>query len=241
MARPLPNYRPRAELPSLLSTEASPDKAYLDLVDADGEPATADSGTYALVNSVGSTVASGACTVDGSVLESPALPTATMDLGDGYRERWSFVFGSETLQIERDAIVCRYVLACPIGKADLTRAMSSLDGSATSRVATPNLDDAIDEAWLTIQLRLIEAGRRPWLSTSAYALRECTLALALAMVLENISTQPAAVTMDLAQQKRKEFEQAWGRVRLTLTYVTGEVGDARKAATPGVTWLRGRG
>jgi len=239
MARPTPSYRLRSPLPSLLVSRATGDHAYIEVLDPSGDPEAPASGTYELVDASGSTLASGSVTFDGTTVVSPSIATGDITPDDTYRERWVLTMDDGSLvEGERDAIICRFPLSCSIGPQDILRMSPQLDpASASSISGSLDLDEFVDEAWVQISNRLIEAGNRPWLSTSPHALREVCMELVHALIYGRLSTANNTF-FEHADRHRTAYEAAWKRVR--LTYATPDTGAReadRRPAKRAVVWL----
>jgi len=101
----------------------------------------------------------------------------------------------------------------------------------------------LDEAFLEIQNRLINTGRRPNLVISPYSLRDVHLYLTLALIFEDLSTRLNEAYELRAQKYRAHYERCWGELKMLIdTDDSGEADDVhhRTAANPTV-WLGGRG
>ncbi len=222
MAQPTPAYRFRSPLPGLLVVADEGDQSSIEVLDPSGAAEAPASGTYELVDSTGTVKASGSISVDGTTVISSTVATGSLEPGDAYRERWRVTMddGVEA-STEREAIVCRFLLSCPIGPADITRMSPQLDPDFDKNISgTLDLDEFIDEAWVQIQNRLIAAGRRPWLSISSHALRESALELTHALIYDRLSTERRHYT-DHADRHRMAYRDAWNRVRLTYQTPSG--------------------
>jgi hypothetical protein len=205
---------------------------------------TADGSTCTIVDSAGATVTTPAVSVTGSIAAVSWTPDATQALGDNYQVRWSLVISAATYAFRNELAVVRAKLYCPITDADLFRVAPSLDPNGSPKPATrrTHFQATLDEAWVQIQLRLIEAGKRPYLVISPSAFREAALQLALALVFEDLSSRASPEHGERAATHRANFEGAWSR--LNFRYDETDAGtnatDAREAAR-GTTWLGSRG
>jgi hypothetical protein len=126
-----------------------------------------------------------------------------------------------------------------IADVDITQRVRALDAaSATAISSTANHQAAIDEADIEIQLRLLEKGRRPWLVGSPSALRMCWLNLAIAIIMEDLSTRNDEY-FEAARLWRGRYESAWSSASLLLDYdEDGQVdSDVRVPAAASVIWL----
>jgi hypothetical protein len=238
MARPTPRYRFRSPLPSLLVVATAGDQAYAEVLDPAGAAEAPVSGTYRLLDEAGTEKASGAVTTSGTDVVSPSVATSALDPGEGYVEQWSVTMtDGAVVTTERPAIVCRYGLACPIGPSDVLRMSPQLDPTdPRSLSGSLDIDEYIDEAWVQIQSRLIEAGRRPWLSISAHALRTSALHLTHALIYDRISTMHNQLG-EHAMRHREQFREAWARVKLTYQTPDGDAVAGKRGARSAALWL----
>lgn len=240
MARPVPVYRLRARLPAQLAISASPDTSVIEVLDADGAAEAPASGTYQLLDRSDVVLASGAVTLDGTTVVSPAvdLVALKLDPDDGYVERWALTMSDATVvPHEREAYVVRYALTCPIGPDDITTAVKALGDGNQGIAGDLALDDYIEEAWTRLQLRIIESGKRPWLAISPYAFRTAMVALTCKLVFEDLTTSRRGDLLAHAERYGAEYEAAWRRIRLTEQTPDGDPRGDRESAKRSVLWL----
>jgi hypothetical protein len=165
--------------------------------------------------------------------------TSDNEFSDGWRVEWELVIAGETYRFVNDAALVRTRLYPTITDADLVRRVSALDpGSSTVITTNQTYQDAIDEADVELQLRLIERGERPWMVATPSALRQVWLALAIAIVFENLSSRNDAYR-ETAAAWRQRYEDAYGKA--TLRYDRDQDGQAdsheREGLKRPVVWL----
>lgn len=167
-------------------------------------------------------------TITGNIAEYTvtAATTTGKTLADGWRVEWTLTISGETVRAVNEAALCRQVVYPMIADQDLYRRTPSLDPSSASCISSlSSYQFAIDEAHNEISLRLLSAGRRPWLILSPASLRPCYLFLSLAIVFEDLASRLANVDyQDKADGYRKQFDQHWGR--LSFSYDADEDGQA---------------
>ena len=178
-----------------------------------------DSGGTAVVNAAAATVASDVMsyTVTGAT-------TTGKPLSDGWRVEWSVTLTAGGVEVFRtDAYLVRTVLRPVITDEDLYRRVSGLDASDSNALTSrADYQAFLDEAWVEINQRLIEAGNRPALIGSPSALRGCHLYLTLALVFEDMAARNPEAFSERAAMYRRQYEGAWQRV--TFTYPEDENG-----------------
>lgn len=174
----------------------------------------------------------------------PAATTADLSLGQGWLIKWTATVGGQVINPINDAALVRRQLYPVVTDLDLFRRASSLDpSSATVITSLTTYQSYLDEAFLEIQNRLINTGRRPNLVISPYSLRDVHLYLTLALIFEDLSTRLNEAYELRAQQYRSHYERCWGEIKMLIdTDDSGEADDIhhRSAANPTV-WLGGRG
>lgn len=191
-------------------------------------------------------VSAGAVTVSGSVAQYTVTAgvLASPAMGDGWRVEWSLAMPDSTTRLFRNAgSLVRAAMAPPISDVDLFRRVSGLDPS--SNVPLSNHTDYqtfIDEAHTEIQLRLISAGRRPWLVMEPSAMRQPYLLLTLALIFEDFRSRLNAAYAETAADYRRQYEAAW--TGLTFHYdesTDGQSAQGRRKSSRPTTWLCSRG
>tara|TARA_R110002020_G_scaffold6340_3_gene26694 strand:+ start:605 stop:1312 length:708 start_codon:yes stop_codon:yes gene_type:complete len=196
---------------------------------------------------------SGAAKVDGatatiaasfSTYEITAATTTDLSLGEGWRIEWTATISGSTYIFRNDAALVRRLLYPVVTDADLFRRASSLNpASSTSITSLSNYQDYLDEAWVEINNRLINSGRRPNLIISPYSLRESQLYLTLALIFEDLSTRLNEAYEFRADEYRKAYERSWTEVRALIdSDDSGEADDPqhRENVNPTI-WLSSRG
>ena len=161
----------------------------------------------------------------------------------GYAVEWSIGTASGTVDARQDAFVCRTALYPVITDGDLIRRHSILDpASRAAAVVGSTVQDAIDEAWTELMLRVIEQGRRPQLVLSPSSLREAHLYLALSIVFGDIGASSGGQYGIQSQEYRRLFEDAFARVRWVYDSDDDGIPDEEGRRQSGTTqiWLTGR-
>lgn len=203
---------------------APPSSATVSVYDASG---------VALVDEESATISGGiaAHTVAGAV-------TADEPLGSGYRVVWT----ADSRTYDTPAALCRRLVYPTVTDVDVRRRWPYLDaGNLGSLTSAATWQGLIDDAWLTIQHRLIESGRRPWLILSPSSLREPHLLLSGARIHDALASRGNPVMQDRAMQLHRQWEASWGRVAMDYDEdEDGQVDDTerRMAATSSI-WLGG--
>jgi hypothetical protein len=220
----------------VLTVQSGGDTSVAEVIGGDGAVVTPTGGTYVLRDHGRTIKAQGSVVVVGTEAQSPTIDTTLLDPGEGWREEWAITTATGTVRQEREAIVCRYALSCPIGARDITETLPQLGSGTSALAADLVIDDYIDEAWVRIQARLIERGRRPWLSISPYALREVTLELAISLAYQRLAARNTQWT-EAAENHRRAYERAWKALRLTYVDPDGDRDGPRRPARRGAVWL----
>lgn len=192
-----------------------------------------DSSNTALVNEQSATIAGGIAsyTVLGAV-------TTDQPLGTGYRVVWT----ADGRTYDIPAALCRRLVYPTVTDVDVRRRWPYLDsGNLGALTSTTTWQGLIDDAWLTIQHRLIEAGRRPWLVLSPSSLREPHLLLAGARIHDALASRGNPVMQDRAMQLHQMYESAYARVSMDYDEDDdGQVDDSdRRMAAEASVWLGG--
>lgn len=164
--------------------------------------------------------------------------TTDLPLGSAYRVVWT----ADGRTYDIPAALCRRLVYPTITDIDVRRRWPYLDaGNRGTLTATSTWQGLIDDAWLTIQHRLIEAGRRPWLVLSPSSLREPHLLLAGARIHDALASRGNPVMQDRAMQLHAQWEASWGRVSMDYDEDgDGRVDDSeRRLAAESSVWLGG--
>lgn len=202
------------------------------------------SGTVAIYDQTNTAVVSAAAvTITSSIAGYSYNPASTLTCCEGWRVEWALVMlDGVTHTFRNEAALVRNLPSPSVTEADLYRRVSSLDPSGTAPISkSADYADKIDEAWVHICNRLIEAGNRPNLIVSPSALRDAHLLLVLAMIFEDFATRLNAAYIEQARLYRDQFAAAWGRVRLTYDLGDDGAADIGKKATQSTVWLTSRG
>lgn len=180
---------------------------------------TATGSSYALIGPDGLTKATPTVSVTSSIatvtLTAAMLP-ATLTLGEGYLEEWTLVLADATTRvIRREAALARRAFYPVVVDADLESAYPDL---ATFRgPAISTWQTFVDEAWKQIIDRLRAEGHFPYLIMSVTSFREAHKQLALHLIFNWMYLkQPADRWKTLADDHRRDFALAWGRINFVL-------------------------
>lgn len=167
-----------------------------------------------------------------------------LDYDDGWTIEWdvTLVTGEE-YKFRNEAALVRRKLYPVVTDQDLYRRASSLDPAGANPITSvTDYQDYIEEAWVTIQLRLWSAGNRPNLILSPSALRDTHLFLTLELVFRDLATRLNEAYLDHSDRYHDMYEASWSALK--FRYDTGaedgtSTDDSRKSAKSTV-WLCGR-
>ena len=204
---------------------------------------TLTSATYSLYDQVGSVVVDAASATVTAGAASYALTTihlpATLTPSAGWCERWDLIYGGQTYHYDREVVVGRRSMMCPIADRDITSRFERLAGQATDRTTW---QDKIDEAWVTTLSRLIADGIWPQKLLSPSALRPVVFAQVLVLIFEDLaSQQPTRGNfLELAKSYRDELKTAWSQVTAAVDADEDGVDDSggtqRDPVKPGIVY-----
>jgi len=183
-----------------------------------------------------------------SVSASQSLAVfATVDLsplvfGDDYYISWEVPLADGvTHSFTNDAILVKRALYPVISDTDIYQRVESLTPGPGAISAKTNYQAKIDEAWVMIQLRLIERGNRPSLILSPSALREVHITLSLSLIFEDLATRSNESYGESARRYREAYNAAWNAVSWKASTEEGtSEGSDRVGHRGGVVWLSGR-
>lgn len=232
-------YSARFRLPDLIERGQRNDLACE--VYRDGALVAPASGTVVVRDASGATRTSGAVTIAGDVATCAWTPDAELALGEAWQVEWTLTLAGVVHVFRNEAALVRRRLYCPITDADLFRVEGGLDpASATPLTNLTDYQDKIDEAWTQVQLRLLERGDRPNLIIGASALRQVTLDLALALIMQDISSRITSQELQAAAIRYRGFYEAdWERVQLTYDKTDQGAADRGRRGRAGGTWTGG--
>lgn len=173
-------------------------------------------------------------------IPSSSLPT-TLQLGEGYREVWTFTIGDVAYQYERTAALALIQLSPAIITSDISGTTGRLPSLGTA-LGGVSVQTPMNQAWEKIVRMLIRAGHLPYLIRTPDALRECHILLTLA-----IASDMCAVSADkehwekAAAKYHKAFDVEWSQITWQTDYNhDGRVDDPqqRQSSRGGVlnTW-----
>lgn len=166
----------------------------------DEDPITVDSDGYA----------------NASIAAALLDPTAAnVDLGEGWQEVWSLVFGGVAFPFDREASLARRPIYPCITDDDLLACYPDLGAIRGSTVTT--FQGFIDEAWKRVHLRWLSEGGVLYFVKSAYAFREAELELALGLTFRWLGKSQASRGnyLELSTAHLAAYDRAWGRINVT--------------------------
>ena len=205
------------------------------------------SGTVSVYDPSNTAKVDGASVTIASSVAKYTITSGTLSseqLAEGWRIEWALAMpDGVTHNFRNSASLVRGRLYMPITDADLIRVVSALDPSSSSSITSvSNWQDYLDEAWVQIQLRLIEQGNRPNLVMSPSSLREGALALTLSLIFEDLTTRLSDAYEMRAEKYREQYERAWGRLR--FLYDSDDDGKAddtnQRRGAMSTVWLSSR-
>lgn len=194
-------------------------------------------GTYALLDSNGTTLQSGnVAIVDQVATFALEALSATQLLGYGYREQWTLTMPDGTVRVfTRDAVVIRNPLYPVVTDEDLFAVYDDLRRQKPSTISS--FEVKRNEAWKRILDRLEESGNLPNLIVTPWSLRESHLELSLHLILQDLRTGQQGRWETLALDHKREFEFAWARKK--WQYATDDVdpgADGTLTGGEGTVW-----
>lgn len=201
------------------------------------------SGTITITDGAGTVQVSAAtATISSSVATYSYTPAATLQLGERWVVEWSLVTSTYgTLTFRNDAMLVRNLIYCPISVDDLWPLEPALQPSgsdAQTAMTVADFDAKLEEAWITVQNRLIQMGKRPYLVIGANALREVVQHQTLVLVFRGLETRLPNAYAEKANRYHALLEEAWTRARLTYDEADdGKPDEGRRAARPSALWI----
>jgi hypothetical protein len=183
-----------------------------------------------------------AVTITASVATYPVL-TATVagsTIGAGWRVVWSLTVAASPLVAENDGALVKRMLYNVVTDADLFRKVPALDPNGPSPLTlATNYQDQLDEAWVDIENRMYQEGRRPEWVRSPSSLRAATVWLTLAIIFEDLETRNDAAFEEQAAKYMARYELAYSSITALLdTDGDGEADtDDRVGLQHAVIWL----
>ena len=192
------------------------------------------SGTYTLLDGDRTSIQTGAVTVtatQGIVSFAVLAASVTVDPADDWQEEWVITTSSgEVHTFRRDVYVCRRLLYCVVTEAMLVREVSDL------LTICPDPTPFLEDAWDEVQTRILESGKRPYLTFNAWATKRVTTATALARIYRNAATyvEDGGRYTTEAEAYRKEADMAFAGLRLEYDAVENMERDNAETNNAGV-------
>ena len=240
------NYTARFEIPDLI--ERGRDNLLRCRVYRSGALVAPTSGAVSVYDGSGSAVVTAAAvSVSGDVAEYSLTNATTtcMDLEEGWRVSWALAMpDGVTHTFRNDGALVRRRLYPVVTDADLFRLHPDLDPGNSAALVPAGTDYQIhlDEAWIDIQLRLINQGNRPNLVMSPSSFRALHLSSTLELVFRHFATTAGdGKWAALAETFAGKASRAWDA--LNFLYDSDDDGEAdslRRRSGRASVWLNGR-
>lgn len=193
-----------------------------------------DEANVAIVSGATATIASGQATY------SLAAQPTTKALAEGWRVEWVYTMPDGVERLHRqDAALVRCRPLPPATEADLYQREGSLDPAGTSPIhSASDFTAKLSAAWVRIEHRLIQQGRRPWRVIGSSDLREVHICTTLALIFEDFATRLNVAYAEKARVYREEAASAWAAVRMAYDERdTGQATPERRAGVTTSVWL----
>lgn len=210
-------------------------------------PTQGASSTITVKDSSGTIVVSTTVTVTDSVAQyslAAAAIASYVTPSEGWLVEWALLMADGVVHtFSTQAMLVRRQLYPVVTEADLYRRASVLDPAGTAPITSlTNYTDKLDEAFVHIQNRLIEAGRRPWLIIAPGALRDVHALLTLALIFEDLASRLNEAHQVRAVSYRNQFEDAWARLKFPYEDSDGmPVPGSARGASAGMIWTNLKG
>lgn len=196
---------------------------------ASGAVVQASAGTITIYDRSGAVVVTATLTGLPGTASYTYTPPSTLQRSLGWRVEWVLTIAGVERVFQNDAALARVTLAPVITDVDLYRRASSLDPSRAHCIhSETTFQDKIDEAFATIQTRLLQDSRRPHLIISASALRQVEIELTLGMIYEDFGQRLNEAYRQIAVDFYAAYEREWGR--LSFVYDPSDDGAPANAA-----------
>lgn len=179
-------------------------------------------------------------TITGQVATYAVLSASLVsaDIADGWRFEWALTLSGSVYTFPRYGSLVYRRLYPVITDADLLRAHP--DFTRRKPPTEGSYQDYLDEAWLQIESRLINTGKRPWLIMDPSALRMVHLYCTLALVFRDFATGgSASAEWEMMLRYEALYQSEWDRLTFPVREpTTGQDIDPgkRKSGTP-TLWL----
>jgi SpoVK/Ycf46/Vps4 family AAA+-type ATPase len=228
-------YQVRFPLPSLL--ERGIDTTIEAPVYQSGALVAPTSGTITIYDEDNDAkVSAAAVTITDSVATYTvtAGTTSGLTLADGWRVEWTLTVSGKTIRSVNEASLVRQIVRPMLSDVDIYRRVPALDPNSASVITSEtNYQGYIDEANTEVQLRLIAAGRRPWLIMSPASLRPVYLNLSLAIIFEDLAARLANVDyMERADRYREAYAKAYADLNFTYDLDLDGIAETNESGNP---------
>jgi hypothetical protein len=215
-----PNYLERART-QVVKLPAYRDGALVAPTEAGSTFSLYDESNTAIVDAQAVTVTNSIAeyTIDASVL------TDDLGLSDRWREEWSLVMPDGTTRlVRRDAGLALHLLYPVVTLEDLVAKHRTLTDILPK--TDPYAQGYLDDAWITINNRIVSKGRRPHLIMQPWALKEVHETLTLSRIFKDASTslqEGGGQYKRDADSYKQDFENAWAA--LSFAYDSDQDGE----------------
>lgn len=207
-----------------------------------GTQQTATAGTYTLFQGSNSTalltqaVASFGPPASTSIAASV---TASEDLATDWMEIWSLTIGGVSRDYQRPVYLVRRELYPTITDTDLLDYHTDL--ADVRDPANSTFQGQRDQAWTSIQKRLIERGNFPQLIMDDWALREIHVYKTLELIFRDAAQEIGdGRWKELAGEYARLFTEAWDRTNFRYDQdQEGTIDADDRSSAPNVVWLVG--
>ena len=200
------------------------------------------SGAVTVLNASGNALVDAASvTVSGDVAQY-TISSSLLDsesFADGWLVKWVLVINSKTYTFNNDASLVRYRLYPVLTDVDLFKRVPALNPSDAATITTDsNFQGFLEEAWIELMLRVIEAGNRPNLIMSPTSLRGVHLYKTLELIYRDLGSYNQPEYLEEANRYESLYESAFSK--LNFRYDSNEDGRPQeKRSAVGQIWLRG--
>lgn len=191
-------------------------------------------GTCTVYGPASEVVSTGSVTVAANIatytVSSSSL--SSFSLGDGWRVEWALTLSGTVHTFRTSASLVHRLLYPVLSDLDLQGLhtdMATLQGGVT-------VQGYLDEAWVVIEGKLLQSGRRPWLNLEPSSLRQAHKLLSLALWMRDRATGgPGTPEWELAAHYEGAFEKEWKALSFPEATQEGEAtagGRKRRSASP---------
>jgi len=185
-------------------------------------PVAPSAGTFNLYDAAKTLITTGAVTVTGGVATytvTAAMLPATLSLSDAWQEEWVLTVNGVVETVRRDCYLCLRTLYNVVNEAMLLRRVTDLNNLRPSTLSS--FQGFRDEAWASVNSRLLQDGRRPFLILNSWALKDVLLDTTLAYIFEDLDTYMGDGRYAARAKEHREAAER-GFLSLRLEYDTSQ-------------------